>query len=162
MHIYLSLLRYCNVYIKDCWLRILPSKAVNNKPLCVTLMDMEIQLTASKLFVSLVVVVLFRLLWHLYIMLVENPSKIRRSLKKQGIYGPKPKFLLGNLLDIKKMNNAVVKDSNSTEPPVLHNCGALLLPFLDTWKQQFGMFMLFYKHSCNFSQCYVGLGLSLG
>ncbi|KAL8092600.1 hypothetical protein AgCh_034748 [Apium graveolens] len=71
-------------------------------------------------------------------MLVSNPSKIRRSLKKQGIGGPKPKFLLGNLLDIKKMNNAVVKDSNSTEPPVLHNCGALLLPFLDTWKQQFG------------------------
>ncbi|KAK1375677.1 Triterpene C-23 carboxylase [Heracleum sosnowskyi] len=99
---------------------------------------MEVEITASKFFMSFVVVGIFALLWHLYVMLVANPRKIRRMLKKQGINGPKPKFLLGNILELKKMKDAVVKHSDSTEPPVLHNCGPLLLPFFDTWKHQFG------------------------
>lgn len=124
---------YCNVYLKLlaslCYIVFSSSVAI-----------MEVEITASKFSMSLVVVGIFALVWHLYIMLVSNPSKIRQMLKNQGINGPKPKFLLGNILELKKMKDAaVVKHSRSSEPPLLHNCGALLLPFFDTWKHQFGM-----------------------
>ncbi|KAL1829470.1 hypothetical protein ACET3Z_007882 [Daucus carota] len=99
---------------------------------------MEFGVAASKIFMSLFVVGVFGLFWRLYIMLVAKPSMIRRMLKKQGIDGPKPMFLLGNILELKKMKDAVVKHSDSTDPPVSHNCGALLLPFFDKWKQQYG------------------------
>lgn len=122
---------------------------IKKKPVCAVALvfssgaTMEVEITASKIFMSLVVVGVLALFWHLYLMLVANPNKIRALLKKQGIDGPKPKFLLGNIWELKKMNDAAVKNTSSTEPPVLHNCGALLLPFFDIWKQQFGMFTLF-------------------
>ncbi|KAK3039865.1 hypothetical protein RJ639_028258 [Escallonia herrerae] len=95
-----------------------------------------------KVFMSLGVVGLVAVFLRLYHALVVTPNRLRSLLKKQGVSGPPPKFLLGNILEIKKSRDAVAKVS-TTEPPVSHNCGAALLPFFDPWRKQYGDVFMF-------------------
>ncbi|KAK3025842.1 hypothetical protein RJ639_041290 [Escallonia herrerae] len=95
-----------------------------------------------KVLMSLGVVGLVAVFLRLYHALVVTPNRLRSLLKKQGVSGPPPKFLLGNILEIKKSRDAVAKVS-TTEPPVSHNCGAALLPFFDPWRKQYGDVFMF-------------------
>ncbi|KAH6804537.1 hypothetical protein C2S51_032784 [Perilla frutescens var. frutescens] len=81
---------------------------------------------------------------HLYISLVIKPQKIQKILKQQGIDGPPPRILLGNVLEIKKSRDAAakaepVKDSN---PPTIHDT-ASVFPFLEQWRKQYGQLFRF-------------------
>ncbi|XP_057799330.1 cytochrome P450 714C2-like [Salvia miltiorrhiza] len=80
---------------------------------------------------------------RLYISLVINPTKIRKILKQQGIHGPPPKILLGNILEIKKSRNAAAPaPANSSAPPTLHDA-ASVFPFLEQWRKQYGQMFTF-------------------
>ncbi|KAL1548076.1 cytochrome P450 714C2-like protein [Salvia divinorum] len=79
---------------------------------------------------------------HLYISLVIKPSKIQKALKKQGINGPPPKILLGNILEIKKSRDVAANMATSSGPPALHNT-ASVFPFLEQWRKQYGQMFTF-------------------
>ncbi|XP_057799317.1 cytochrome P450 714C2-like isoform X2 [Salvia miltiorrhiza] len=76
---------------------------------------------------------------RLYIYLVIKPTKIRKILKQQGIHGPPPKILLGNVLEIKKSRDAAPANS---APPTLHDT-ASVFPFLEQWRKQYGQVFTF-------------------
>ncbi|CAK9161861.1 unnamed protein product [Ilex paraguariensis] len=95
-----------------------------------------------KVFISLSLVGVLGLGARLYNALVAQPRKLRSELRKQGLSGPPPTLLLGNILEIKKARKAAANAATSG-PPVSHNCGAILLPFLDQWRQQYGEVFLF-------------------
>ncbi|KAE8704448.1 CYP714C2 protein [Hibiscus syriacus] len=67
--------------------------------------------------------------------LVVKPMKLRARLSQQGIHGPPPSLLFGNIREIKKARFAVVKDPR---PSSTHNCAALLFPFFQQWRKQYG------------------------
>lgn len=83
-------------------------------------------------------VCLFGLVFHFYSSLLTKPSKLRPALRNQGIFGPQPTFLLGNILDIKKSRKAAATAAFNGDLDS-HNCGAALLPFFDQWQKQYGM-----------------------
>lgn len=85
-------------------------------------------------FTSLAFVGFIGLFFRLYNALVVKPEKLRSSLRKQGITGPPPSFLLGNIGEIRKSQSSVVKDP-STET---HNCAAALFPFFEEWRNKYG------------------------
>ncbi|XP_047947610.1 cytochrome P450 714C2-like [Salvia hispanica] len=88
--------------------------------------------------VSTIVAVVLGLIVHLYISVVAKPSKIQKALNKQGIKGPPPKILLGNILEIKKSRDAAA----NTPSEALHNT-ASVFPFLEEWRKQYGKLFTF-------------------
>ncbi|KAM7501687.1 hypothetical protein LguiB_000591 [Lonicera macranthoides] len=105
---------------------------------------------ALKVFLSLASVVVLGVFLKMYNALVLKPDKLRSALAKQGISGPPPKFLLGNIMEIKRSREAVAAveaeaevESANTQPPVSHNCGAVLLPFFDPWRKIYGDVFMF-------------------
>ena len=69
--------------------------------------------------------------------LILKPKRLRSKLRRQGIRGPPPSFLLGNINDMKKM-----KPNSSKTPPgeqaISHNCSSALFPFFELWSKEYG------------------------
>ncbi|XP_022847102.1 cytochrome P450 714C2-like [Olea europaea var. sylvestris] len=95
-----------------------------------------------KAFLSVALVGVLGLFFHLYNTLVAKPEKLRSALKRQGVSGPRPTLLLGNILEIKKARDSAAKASING-PPASHNCGDTLLPFFDQWRKQYGDVFMF-------------------
>ncbi|KAL0330169.1 UNVERIFIED_CONTAM: cytochrome [Sesamum radiatum] len=80
---------------------------------------------------------------HLYFSMIVKPARIRKFLRQQGINGPPPKILLGNILDVEKSRDAAEKAPlNHPHPPLIHNTAAVL-PFAEEWRQQYGPLYVF-------------------
>ncbi|KAK4376151.1 hypothetical protein RND71_006828 [Anisodus tanguticus] len=92
---------------------------------------------------SIALVCVFGLLFHLYNSIVTKPRRLQSALRKQGIIGPQPKFLLGNTLEIKKSCEAAAKVASNGDIVDSHNCGATLLPFFGQWQRQYGEVFMF-------------------
>ncbi|GFZ13386.1 hypothetical protein Acr_23g0017710 [Actinidia rufa] len=98
---------------------------------------MEVHILA-KAFISLAFVGFLGLFLRLYSALVAEPRRLRSKLKKQGISGPPPSFLLGNIGEIKKARTAKVKDVPTGCPPTTHDCAVVLFPFFEKWRKLYG------------------------
>ncbi|KAK4435732.1 cytochrome [Sesamum alatum] len=95
------------------------------------------------IFSTVAVLVLAFLLLHLYFSMIVKPSRIRKILRQQGIDGPPPKILLGNILEVEKSRDAAEKATVShPHPPLIHNAAAVL-PFAEQWRQQYGPLYVF-------------------
>ncbi|KAL4291715.1 hypothetical protein GQ457_14G021470 [Hibiscus cannabinus] len=84
-----------------------------------------------------------RVIVRLYSSLVSTPERQRSKLWKQGIRGPPPSILVGNLL---QMGKAESEDSNTArdgKQAITHGCCSHVLPFLDKWRQQYGPTFVF-------------------
>ncbi|XP_051147871.1 cytochrome P450 714C2-like [Andrographis paniculata] len=87
-----------------------------------------------------VFVILFGfLLLRLYDTLVAKPRKLRRILVQQGIDGHPPKFMLGNILELKKSRDEMEK----TCPPLIHDTADFIFSFLEQSRKKYGPLYLF-------------------
>lgn len=68
---------------------------------------------------------------------ILKPERLRSKLRKQGIRGPRPSFLLGNVGALKKTQSLDSK-AQQGEQPTTHNCSSIIFPFLDQWTKQYG------------------------
>jgi len=103
---------------------------------------MQLQLD-SQFFMSIVFLGFAGLLCYLYTSFVEKPKRLRSKLMKQGINGPPPTILVGNILELKKARSDTSKPSSSSKIPSSHNCAALLLPLFDKWRNEYGICLSF-------------------
>ncbi|KAG2395043.1 Cytochrome P450 [Vigna angularis] len=102
-------------------------------------LQFDSQFLMSILFLSFV-----GLLCYLYTSFVDKPNRLRSKLMKQGISGPPPTILLGNILELQKARSATSKSSSSSSKvPSSHNCAALLLPLFDKWRNEYGQVFMF-------------------
>lgn len=72
---------------------------------------------------------------------------LRFKLKKQGVDGPAPSFVLGNIPDIQKIKSNVSAEDASTynfNESLSLDCRSILLPHISQWTKQFGMFIQFF------------------
>lgn len=108
-------------------------------------MDIEFEF-AVKVFGSFVLISILGLFLHLYNVLVVKPEKLRSVLRKQGVSGPPPVPLLGNILEINKSKTAVARAAAPMcGPPPSHNCANALFPFFDEWQSKYGKLQLFFN-----------------
>ncbi|CAK9169685.1 unnamed protein product [Ilex paraguariensis] len=99
-----------------------------------------------KVFMSIALLSAVAVFVRLYKALVTEPARVRRILKKQGINGPPPSFLLGNMMEVKKPIDEAAKATKSAAnngTQLDHNWVATLFPFFEKWRQIYGELFVF-------------------
>lgn len=86
---------------------------------------------------------MFCMIIHVVYDLCLKPKFLRTKLLKQGIKGPTPTLILGNVPDIQKM------ECKSNEPLSL-DCCSILRPHISQWTKKFGMFMSYLSYIYSF------------
>ncbi|KAL6978964.1 hypothetical protein U1Q18_020632 [Sarracenia purpurea var. burkii] len=106
---------------------------------------MEVHIVIMKAFVSLAVVGFLGLVLRFYKTAVAEPARLRSKLRKQGIGGPPPSFLVGNIAEIEKSRAAPAAKvpAGSGNPPTTHDCAAALFPFFEKWRKIYGQVFMF-------------------
>lgn len=115
---------------------------------------MEIPLLPCAL--PLFVFLLFCLIMYAVYDLCLKAKILRSKLKKQGVDGPAPSFVLGNIPDIQKIKSKVSAEDASTynfNESLSLDCRSILLPHISQWTKQFGMFICFYKFYSSMQTC---------
>ncbi|KAI9108116.1 hypothetical protein K1719_020989 [Acacia pycnantha] len=88
----------------------------------------EMVLSMAAIVVSFMVAIIWKNMWL-------KPQRIRLVLQNQGIKGPKPSFLLGNLSEIKRIQSQFSNISSSSQAEEWFHS---LFPFLQHWRKQYG------------------------
>ncbi|KAK6912339.1 Cytochrome P450 [Dillenia turbinata] len=71
-----------------------------------------------------------------FYMVYWRPERIRQKLRKQGIGGPSPSFLLGNIPEMKRVQR---HPQNEDDPqPRSHDWPPKVFPYLHVWKKSYG------------------------
>ncbi|KAK6794173.1 hypothetical protein RDI58_007626 [Solanum bulbocastanum] len=75
---------------------------------------------------------LYNTLW------LKSSERLRWKLKKQGIYGPKPSFLYGNVAEMQKIQAASPNNNNVYAEFVAHDYTSSLFPYFEQWRKIYG------------------------
>ncbi|KAL1536907.1 cytokinin hydroxylase-like [Salvia divinorum] len=71
-----------------------------------------------------------------------SPRRIRKIMEKQGVLGPKPRFLIGNILDMASLlSKSTARDCHS----VHHDIVPRLLPHYLLWSKTYGKRFIFWN-----------------
>lgn len=68
-----------------------------------------------------------------------TPRRIKKMMEKQGVRGPKPRPLIGNILD---MASLVSKSTSQDMNTIDHDIVGRLLPHYVAWSKIYGMYLL--------------------
>lgn len=68
-----------------------------------------------------------------------KPQRVRWKLQKQGIRGPQPSVLYGNVPEIQRIQAAAKKAENGGVL-VAHDYTSNLFPYLEQWRKEYGKF----------------------
>ncbi|XP_057969772.1 cytokinin hydroxylase-like isoform X2 [Malania oleifera] len=71
-----------------------------------------------------------------------TPRRIRKNMEKQGVRGPKPRFLVGNISD---MASLVAKSTSHDMDSINHDIVSRLLPHFVTWSKQYGKRFIYWN-----------------
>ncbi|PSR93278.1 Cytochrome P450 714A1 like [Actinidia chinensis var. chinensis] len=77
------------------------------------------------------------LLLHLFNTTWLKPQRVRWKLQKQGIRGPQPCFLYGNVPQMQRIQITATKAANHGEI-VAHDYTSSLFPYFEQWRKEFG------------------------
>ena len=99
---------------------------------------MELLLLLVKIIITIALLGLVRELMKMCEALILKPKRLRAILRKQGIRGPPPSFLIGNIGDMKKIMSSASKAQQKEEQAITHNCSSVIFPFFDEWRKLYG------------------------
>ncbi|EYU40339.1 hypothetical protein ABFS82_02G138400 [Erythranthe guttata] len=99
-------------------------------------------ITATKMIFSLALGIFSLFLLRFLNALLVKPRKLRSILEKQGIRGPPPSILYGNIHEMKtiaQIQKPLLKKSPARpEDSIVHSWFPSVFPHLDQWRNQFG------------------------
>ncbi|RDX65094.1 Cytochrome P450 714A1, partial [Mucuna pruriens] len=114
---------------------------------------MEEVFLAMKLASSVAVVGILSWIFYVYGNLWHKSQRVRGRLQMQGIKGPPPSFLHGNLPDMQRIQSqlSIAKSltSNHSDQFLAHDYTATLFPYFEHWRKQYG---LLYTYSTGMKQ----------
>ncbi|KAG5050258.1 hypothetical protein JHK85_011361 [Glycine max] len=114
---------------------------------------MEEFFLAMKLVFSVAVVGILSWILSVYGNLWHESQRLRKRLQMQGIKGPPPSFLHGNLPDMQRIQSqakaASTCNSDLSDQFLAHDYTATLFPYFEHWRKQYG---LLYTYSTGMKQ----------
>lgn len=104
--------------------------------------ELQAESTMAVMVLSVLAAVSFFIFLHLFESLFLKPKRLRSKLRNQGIDGPSPSFLLGNLPEIKNIRAIKSHALTTTEgdDSIAHGWPSNLLPHLEHWRNRYGNF----------------------
>ncbi|XP_078444832.1 cytokinin hydroxylase-like [Wolffia australiana] len=90
---------------------------------------------------SSLVVLFLRVAWVTLSCYYFTPRRIKTIMAKQGVHGPKPSFLMGNLMEIASL---LSKTTSSDMASIDHDIVSRLLPHYVLWSKQYGKRFIFW------------------
>ncbi|KAJ7965181.1 Cytochrome P450 [Quillaja saponaria] len=113
---------------------------------------MELVFDCMRIFSWVTLVGIVSFIVHQYGTVWLKSERVRRKLRMQGIKGPQPSFLYGNLSDMQKLQlhaQAILKLPNEQTEFVAHDYTNTLFPFFEHWRKEYG---LLYTYSTGMKQ----------
>ncbi|WCJ23049.1 Cytochrome P450 714C2 [Euphorbia peplus] len=102
-------------------------------------MEADLVELLSKLCLTVIVGGILGLVFYICSFYYAKPRKLRCTLQKQGITGPSPCFLLGNIPQIKSIHLQVQKPQQKiNHGTISHNWPSTTMPHLHQWFHQYG------------------------
>ncbi|KAE9605968.1 hypothetical protein Lal_00025493 [Lupinus albus] len=100
---------------------------------------MEEYFVAMNMAYSVIIVGILSCIVYVYVNKWYKSERIRRKLIKQGISGPPPSFLRGNLPDMQRIQAQVSSTNNSFKFLEHHDdYTATIFPYFEHWRKQYG------------------------
>ncbi|CAK7340024.1 unnamed protein product [Dovyalis caffra] len=101
---------------------------------------MEVSPSLGILVSSLTLLALVFFLLHLYNTILLKSERIKRKLRMQGIEGPTPSFLYGNLPEMQKIQLNTIKASSNNQAAdfVAHDYTSTVFPYFERWRKEYG------------------------
>ncbi|PKA58572.1 Cytochrome P450 714B3 [Apostasia shenzhenica] len=97
---------------------------------------------AMEVLLSFLLVGIFVLALWFYNRAWVRPERIRRKLRRQGIGGPPPEFLHGNLKDA-KMSVMEEKSRRDGGEKIKHDYASYIFPYFEKWRKEYGQIFLY-------------------
>lgn len=104
---------------------------------------MEIEFNWGTLVVLCFSGILCFLLHYLYGFLWLKPERMREKLRKQGMRGPPPSLLLGNIIEMKRIQMEE-KGLIGSSANVMVDYSVALFPYFKKWRNEFGIYLLVF------------------
>ncbi|XP_059626921.1 cytochrome P450 714C2-like [Cornus florida] len=95
---------------------------------------------AMNMLIWLIVVCLSSLCIHVYNVLWVRPERVREKLSRQGIRGPPPSFLTGNVSQMKRISSDHIEASAG---PLTANYALSMFPYFERWTQIYGQVYMY-------------------
>ncbi|CAL0321672.1 unnamed protein product [Lupinus luteus] len=71
-----------------------------------------------------------------------TPRRIKKTMEKQGVRGPKPRFITGNIIDMASLlSNSISQDMDT----ISHDTVPRLLPHFVAWSNQYGKRFIYWN-----------------
>ncbi|XP_023549298.1 cytochrome P450 714C2-like [Cucurbita pepo subsp. pepo] len=96
-------------------------------------------MAAAAMVLSLAVLLFFFIFLHLLESLLWKPERLRAKLRKQGIGGPSPSILIGNVPEIKKIRALTSAAKNTEANSITQGWASNLFPHLEQWRNRYGL-----------------------
>ncbi|CAL0305359.1 unnamed protein product [Lupinus luteus] len=98
---------------------------------------------AMRLVCSMALVCIFSWILYVYGNIWFKTQRVRRKLQKQGMKGPPPSFLHGNLPDMQRIQAhakslAKAPNCNHSDQFLAHDYTSTLFPYFELWRKQYG------------------------
>ncbi|RAL52084.1 hypothetical protein DM860_014911 [Cuscuta australis] len=71
-----------------------------------------------------------------------TPRRIKKAMERQSVFGPKPRFLVGNILDTAAM---VAESTSGDMDSIRHDIVPRLLPHYVAWSKQYGKRFIYWN-----------------
>ena len=97
-----------------------------------------LSLMAAAMVLSLAVLLFFFIFLYLLESFLWKPERLRAKLRKQGIGGPTPSFLIGNVSEIKKIGALTSAAKNTEAHSIAHGWASNPFPHLEVWRNRYG------------------------
>ncbi|PKU87406.1 Cytochrome P450 714B3 [Dendrobium catenatum] len=92
-------------------------------------------------FLSFLLLVFCGFALHFYYNAWIRPEKIRRKLRRQGIGGPPPAFLHGNMKEAKRLVWEEKAGRRGEDQKIRHDYTSSVFPYFERWRNMYGMIM---------------------
>lgn len=97
---------------------------------------------AAQLLVSLVVGALFILILRIFDAAIARPRRLRSAIVKQGIRGPVPSNLYGNIPEIKRIAESQKPMEKKSAQKMVHDWFPVVFPHLEQWRNEYGFVLI--------------------
>lgn len=82
-------------------------------------------------------------------------QRLRWKLKRQGVKGPHPSLLYGNVPEMQRIQSSTKSISSSSNDFIAHDYTSTLFPYFEHWRKLYGKLLPSYPHLHTYIQIYL-------